>query len=169
MNKNHIEIDRKYVILMPNMEKLMCSEKYKKVEIVQIYIESEKNVTHRVRQITEGNNKHFFETKKMRIDRMSAYEDEREISEASFLELKKSINPNTCPIVKTRHSFVYQNQLFEIDVYPEWKKTCIMETELDTRDVKVEFPLFIRVISEVTGNKNYSNASMAHHFPDEII
>ena len=63
----------------------------------------------------------------------------------------------------------YGGQLFEIDVYPAWKNTAIMETELDDREREVEIPTFIEIIREVTGYKAYSNASMSKSFPKEDV
>ena len=99
---------------------------------------------------------------------MSAYEDEREITEAEFVSLSEHIDPDTTPIVKTRHTFVLGGQLFEIDVYPNWQTSAIMETELEGEDAAVQIPEFISMIKEVTGIRAYSNASMSRVFPTEI-
>ena len=57
---------------------------------------------------------------------MSSYEDEREISEREFQSFSEKIKTGTVPVVKLRHSFDYLCQTFEIDVYPQWKSSCIM-------------------------------------------
>jgi CYTH domain-containing protein len=98
---------------------------------------------------------------------MSAYENEREITEAEFESLSERRDENTRAIKKHRHTFVFSGQLFEIDVYPEWKNTAILETELADRNTTVEFPSFLKIVSDVTGDKRYSNASMSRKFPDE--
>ena len=43
-----------------------------------------------------------------------------------------------------------------------------METELESREEEVEFPSFIEILREVTGDKAYSNAAMSRTFPAEI-
>ena len=169
MNPIPIEIERKYIIEIPDKEKMENCNGYSLSEIVQIYIESSPRVTHRVRSRTINGKTVYTETKKIRIDKMSSYEDEREISEMEFKCISQKIKQGTVPIVKERHSFEYRGQTFEIDVYPEWKNSCIMETELESRDKCVEIPAFIEIIKEVTGDKAYSNASMAQSFPVEII
>ena len=98
---------------------------------------------------------------------MSAVEEEREITEAEFDELKKKIKTGTRPVIKTRHTFEYYGQVFEIDVYPSWKCTAIMETELDSDKKIVKMPPFIKIIKEVTGAPGYSNAAMSKSFPKE--
>lgn len=164
-----IEIERKYIIRIPSEEKMHSCESYTVSEIQQIYIESSPLVTHRVRSRKKNGITVYTETKKIRIDKMSSYEDEREICESEFNALIGKIKKGTSPIIKTRHTFDYIDKTFEVDVYPEWKNTCIMEIELKSKDEEIYFPTFIEVLKEVTGNKAYSNASMSKSFPQEII
>ena len=165
---DHIEIERKYVISMPDVCAMQSEEGYTSSDIVQIYLTSAPHVTHRVRSRTKGGVTKYTETKKVRISGMSAYEDEREITESEFLTLRENIAEGTTPVIKTRHTFLFAGQLFEIDVYPNWRTTAIMETELPSEDTVVEIPSFIKIIKEVTGIKAYSNASMSRNFPEEI-
>ena len=165
-----IEIERKYVIYIPDVEIMRKQNQYEYSDIVQTYIASRESVTHRVRarSYVDGHTV-YTETKKIRIDKMSVIEDESEIDEEKYLSLSRKIKEGTSPVNKRRHTFEYCGQIFEIDVYPGWKKTCIMETELPDREAKVEMPEFIRIVSEVTGNKKYSNASMSKEFPEELL
>ena len=167
MDATPIEIERKYIIKKPKAEVLTRAEGYTSSEIEQIYLNSHPRVTHRIRKRKTGNITTYTETKKIRIDKVSAYEDEREISEEEYKSLSALTRADTRPVRKVRHTFVYENQLFEIDEYPKWKSICIMETELKARDEKVEFPSFIKIIKEVTGEREYSNAKMAESFPEE--
>lgn len=163
----HIETERKYIIKLPDFSLLEREAEYTSSDITQIYLNSNSGVTHRVRARSYGGKTVYTETKKVRISQVSAIEDEREISAAEYENLAKNIKQGTTPVQKTRHTFVYEGQLFEIDVYPSWKCTAIMETELDDPERQVKMPPFIRIVREVTGNKNYSNASMSHSFPKE--
>ncbi len=164
-----IEIERKYIIKMPDIDCIRGSEGFSESEILQIYINSESSVTRRIRRRVFPYGTVYTETKKRRIDKMSAVEEEREISENEFNLLCESIKQGTVPIKKTRYTFSYHGKVFEIDVYPEWKSTCILETELSARDEKVDFPSFILILEEVTGNPAYSNAGMARLFPQERL
>ena len=166
--KDHIEIERKYVISMPDISLMQAEDGYTSSNIEQIYLKSSPRVTHRVRSRTKDGVTKYTETQKMRISGMSAYEDEREITENEFLNLRESIDPDTTPIIKTRHTFLYRSQLFEIDIYPNWQSCAIMETELPSEETIIEIPPFINIIKEVTGIKAYSNASMSRVFPKEI-
>ena len=159
-----VEIERKYIIEMPKTEELPeCEE----TPILQIYLKAPEGVTHRIRKRCYKEGAKYFETVKKRIDKISAYEDEREISESEFLEKSKEIKEGTKPLSKKRISFSYEGRVIEIDVYPEWKRCAIMEIELPARECEVKIPSYIKIIREVTGIKEYSNASMSEHFPDE--
>ena len=167
MSNENLEIERKYIIAMPDIENMKKMESYGQSEILQIYLPSKNGETHRIRRRIYSDKTVYFETVKVRVDKMSSNEFEREIGKEDFDLLAKTPEPNTHPIEKVRHTFIYNGQLFEIDVYPEWKNTAIMETELPTRDTLVEIPEFIRIIREVTGDKHYSNAGMSRAFPTE--
>ena len=164
-----IEIERKYVIYMPDISVLAEQDNYTVSKIRQTYLESESGITHRIRMRVWHDRTVYTETKKIRIDKMSAYEQEREIDEEEYHILLGCIKHGTRTLSKVRHTFTVAGQLFEVDVYPEWVKSCILETELRGREETVSVPEFIRVISEVTGDRRYSNASMSYEFTDEII
>ena len=166
MMKNQLEIERKYIIKMPDFKELSLQKDYTADSITQIYLSSE-NATHRVRRRSGDGGTVYTENIKIRVDSMSAIEKEREITEAEFLTLVSDQKPGTRAIEKVRHCFEFENQIFEIDVYPQWHKTAIMETELDSREKTVAMPPFIHVVREVTGIREYSNAAMSYSFPPE--
>ena len=162
-----LEIERKYIIEMPDVAILLKEEKYSSSEILQIYLPSEQGMTHRIRRRIFQDRTQYTETVKLRVDKMSSEEREGELSAEQFTHLSINIKEGTRPLNKTRHTFLYLGQLFEIDIYPEWHHTAIMETELSSRETQVKMPEFIRIIKEVTGDKAYSNASMSREFPKE--
>ena len=162
-----IEIERKYIIKKPSVEVMRLMDGYTESKITQIYLESDSAVTHRIRSRIYFDRAVYTETKKTRIDKMSAYEDEKEISESEFSEKSKKKDKATRPILKTRYTFLYRGFTFEIDVYPEWESCAIMETELSGREISLEIPPFIDIVREVTGEREYSNAAMSHSFPRE--
>ena len=164
-----VEIERKFVIATPDISLLTTLEGYTKSEIEQTYLCSDEGVTRRVRARNYQGRTVYTETKKVRIDNMSAHEDEREIDEAEYTTLLGEIMPGTVTIYKTRYTFAFFGKIFEVDVYQNWKRTAILEVELDTRDEELLMPDFIKVIAEVTGDKRYSNAAMSKEFPKELI
>ena len=170
MNKNssnNLEIERKYIIEMPDFALISAQGEYTKSDILQIYLSAEGGQTRRIRRREYQDKTVYIETVKIRVDRMSSREIENEISKEEFDRLSAQIREGSKPLYKTRHTFNYLGNTIEIDVYPQWQSTDVMETELDGYDVEIALPPFINVIKEVTGNKAYSNSSMASHFPPE--
>ena len=163
----NLEIERKYIVKKPKIADMAACEGYSSSEIVQIYLASPRGVTHRIRSRAYLDGIRYYETTKIRIDKMSSHEYEREIDKSEFESLSEKIAEDSRPVIKTRYTFDFQGQTFEVDVYPEWEHTAVMETELSSRETEVSFPDFIRVIAEVTGDKRYSNAAMSRAFPNE--
>lgn len=166
--KDFVEIERKFIIEKPRRDMLLSLPSATASAIEQIYLKAPLGVTRRVRKRSFDSCTRFYETVKRRIDEISSYEDEREISEAEYVEKSKEIKKGTAPVLKERISFLYEGKTFEIDIYPKWKKTAVMEVELSSRDEEIKMPDFIRVLREVTGKREYSNAAMAKCFPTEI-
>ncbi|MBQ8302648.1 MAG: hypothetical protein IJX97_03760 [Clostridia bacterium] len=167
--KSGVEIERKYIIAIPALSDMQRMEGYRVSDIEQIYLESSL-ATHRIRRREYADRCVYTETVKHRIDGMSAVEEEREIDAREYASLKEKIAVGSHPVCKKRHEFIYKGQLFEIDIYPFWRGSCIMETELETRLDSPQLPPFIRIIREVTGDKRYSNASLSRALmPEENL
>lgn len=165
--KNSIETERKYIICMPDISDMAKEQDYSVSSITQTYLSSPAGITNRVRKRVYADTVTYTQTKKIRIDKISSYEDEREISEKEYSALLSDIKHGTTPVIKERHTFSYLGQVFEIDIYPQWSITAIMETELDDKDKEVIMPPFISIVREVSGLSGYSNAAMSHSFPQE--
>ncbi len=167
--KDNVEIEKKFVIRMPDFNLLRTLPEYSESEIVQVYLQSPGGVTRRIRKRTFGNVSAYTKTEKIRIDGMSAVEREEEITPARFNELMNEKRENSRPVIKRRITFSFGERLFEVDVYPEWKRSCIMEVELPSRDTVFEMPPFIELVRDVTGDGAYSNSAMSALFPKELI
>ena len=111
-----VEIERKYIIMKPDAEFIKALPEYSESKILQIYLNSESSLTHRIRRREFQNSVVYTETKKRRIDKMSAEELEREISEEEFNNLSSDIMRGTNPLNKMRCTFVYLGKLFEVDI-----------------------------------------------------
>ena len=163
----HIETERKYIVRLPDFEALASLPGYSKSDIEQIYLPSEPGQTRRIRRRTHTDKTVYTKTVKTRISPMSAYEDEHEITEEEYMELRKGRDRSHHVVNKQRYTFIYKNTLFELDVYPFWKRTCLLECELRNEKVIVELPPFLRIVKDVTGERRYSNASIAKTIPSE--
>ena len=164
-----VEIERKYVIAIPPRELLESLEGYSESDIDQTYLTAPEGVTRRVRARRFADRTVYTETKKVRIDKLSSFEDERELEREEYESLLSEIKTGTVTIKKTRVTFKHRERIFEVDIYPNWLRSCILEVELPSRNEVVELPDFIQLIAEVTGDKRYSNAAMSREFPKELV
>ena len=155
------EIERKYLIEYPDIKWLESNPSCRRIEIIQTYLNSAAGEEVRVRQ--RGVNGHYiyFQTIKRKVSDVKRVEIERRLSQAEYLKLLMEADTTKRQIRKTRYCLTYENQYFEIDVYPFWDDRAIAEIELSDENAKIVFPKQIKVIKEVTDDDSYKNASLA--------
>lgn len=164
MNINGMEIERKYMIAMPDADFL---EAIGYTEIVQTYLLGEKGSTERVRKRGREGDYAYTHTIKYKISNMSRREEEHEISHEEYSLLLKRADPERNSIEKRRYCYEYADKLWEIDVFPFWADKAFMEIELSSEDEEIVFPPEITVIRELTDDKRYTNAAIAKYIPEE--
>ena len=165
MSKNApMEIEKKFLIKMPDLEWIKANTKVDIAEISQTYLGMKDNgFGDRVRKMTIDGNTKYYHTSKKSISNMSRIEIEKEITKKEYDDiLAKPHRGNT--LLKTRYIIHMNNLKYEIDVYPFWKETAILEIELSSEKQKYEIPDFIEIIGDVTGNKDYSNNSLSNKY-----
>ena len=155
------EIERKYLIEYPDIEWLESIPSCQKIEIIQTYLKSEAHDEVRVRQRGANGNYIYFKTIKRKVDDIKRIEIEERLSKDEYLSLLMEADTTKRQIRKTRYCLTYENQYFEIDVYPFWSDKAIMEIELSDESAEIKLPEKIRVIKEVTDDESYKNASLA--------
>ncbi len=156
------EIEKKFLIEMPDVKKLEKMENCKKVEIVQTYLKNSKeNEEVRIRQ--RGYNGNFIYTKtiKRKINNIKRFETETRITKDEYLQLLLEADTNKHQIRKTRYCLTYKNQYLEIDLFKDLLNEAILEIELNTEEQKIELPKFLKIIKEVTGDEKYYNHNLA--------
>ena len=159
-----LEIERKYLIEYPDLEMLESMDSCEKVEIIQTYLHSpDEGEEIRLRQ--RGNDGHYvyFKTIKRELSDTKRIEIEKRLNKDEYLRLLMTADTSKRQIRKNRYCLTYKNQYFEIDVYPFWKDKAIMEIELSDEDSPIIFPDFIKIIREVTSEKEYKNSSLAEN------
>ena len=101
-------------------------------------------------------------TTKKRVGTNREIETERQVSNALYESLLAQADPYRHPIHKQRRSFIWKGQYFELDTYhDQLKGLIILETKGITDAEDVNFPPFIQVVEDITGNKSYYNYNLA--------
>lgn len=162
-----IEEERKFLIDNPDFSRFPTPVQL--VDIRQVYLKIDPPEERRVRQRGIGGRFSCYYTIKKPFPggggRRS--EQEREISAEEYDQLLGEADPNSLPIVKRRHTFIFGGLYFELDEFdPAFREgwnhdQCLLEVELTEESRKVVTPPFLRVIREVTDDPYYSNREIA--------
>ena len=134
------EIERKFLIEYPDIMELEKMPNCQRVEIIQTYLKSREGEETRVRQRGIDGNYIYFQTTKKKVTNLKRVEVERRLSKDEYLRLLMDADPACRPIRKTRYCLTYDNQYFEIDVYPFWEHQAIVEIELNDENCEIRFP-----------------------------
>ena len=161
------ETERKFLIAMPDEGFLAAQEGALCDRIVQTYLAAEPGVTARVRRREGSAGVSYTHTEKRRLTAMTAWEDEREITEEEYLALLKGADPTLRPIEKRRYTVPMGDLSLEIDLYPFWKRQAVLEVELPSEETALSLPPYITVLREVTADRRYKNVSLAGCIPPE--
>lgn len=131
-------------------------------EITQTYLVADPGCEIRLRR--RGWNGKFVNvhTTKKTISGKEEIVTERQVSNSLYESLLQQADPYRKTIHKLRKSFIWKGQFFELDKYlkPTGDLT-ILETKGIARHEDVRFPPFIKVIEDITGNKEYYNYNLA--------
>ncbi len=161
-----LEIERKFLIEFPDLEKL--KEKYicETVDIKQIYITLPNGENSRIRTRGNGDDAVYIMTTKRKISDTVREELEARLTKQEFAELIQYADKDRQPIVKKRTCIIANGKYFELDVFPFWNDKAILEIELDSEDEQFVIPEEFKVIREVTNDSAYTNAALARKIPE---
>ena len=170
MSQNGLEIERKYLIRMPDEKELSAMHGCETWEVVQTYLmDGPDGSTHRVRSILTKGEIHYIHTIKRPLSQLSHEEWEVEVEKAEYEELLRQANPALNPIVKKRYRIPYEGQLLEIDVYEFWQDRATLEIELASEAQEVLLPDWLSIVRELTGERAYKNRFLAECVPMEVL
>lgn len=156
-----MEIERKFLIEYPDISWLEHLPACRRIDIVQTYLISKPGEEVRVRQRGENGSFSYYKTTKRRISNLKRIELESRLSQDEYLRCLVDADPTKRPIRKIRYCLMYQNQYFEVDLFPFWDEMAMVEIELSDENRAVSFPPELKVIREVTEEDTYTNAALA--------
>lgn len=152
-----IEIERKYLV-----DRVGEIPNGNVSEIVQTYLTPVNGQERRIRMRGENGHNVYFLTTKIHLSADRRYEHECQIDEKRYRELMLEANPAKRPIHKLRCCFLWKDQYFELDEFIEPKLDHLLLEIEDAEDASaVDFPPFIKVLEDVTGNPEYYNSNIA--------
>lgn len=165
------EIERKYLIFRPDLEKLKAMPDCRMDDITQTYLTfKEDGFVRRVRKRGTENHWEYTYTRKKKIGFGERIELEDVISEAQYLELLEEADKAHRSIRKIRCCIPYEGQMLEIDIYDFSEKYATLEIELPDIETPVHLPEWLEIIADVTEKRGYSNFALSQNFafPEEL-
>lgn len=164
-----LEIERKWLIKFPlsfECMKEVWSHAIKVEDIHQFYLKSAKGITDRIRESVEFGrdleSATFYRTIKTNVAPGINEEEELILTEDEYDHFAELADQDLNPVSKTRYTFNYKEQIFELDIFnKKLKGLAVLEIELDSMETEVLLPEFLCALLEVTGNKKYKNSNLA--------
>ena len=153
-----IEEERKYIVkLVGEVPNAIDSD------IVQTYLSGEPGSEIRLRRRSfEGGKYVYVHTSKKRISDKEQIETERQINANLYESMLQQADPYRATIRKHRKSFIWKGQYFELDSFEQpVHDLMILETKGIAQHENVNFPPFIQVVEDITGNTQYDNYNIA--------
>ena len=97
----------------------------------------------------------------------------RQITAREYIQLLDQKDGSMKQIDKKRHCFIFKNQNFVVDVFSDIEgRPTILRIETHEKSDEVEIPPFVKVLREVTDDKEYATYEMAqkkYEMPNEDI
>ena len=165
MNKNGLEIERKFLIEYPDVKELSLMDRVRILKISQTYL----NDDSRIRMICEGEKITYIKTVKKHISEITREEKEWEIGKEEYYSSLENKKVGTNTIEKIRYAVDIDGIIYEIDIFEFWNDRAFLEIELESENQDIRIPSFIKVIKEVTFDSRYKNYSLANKIITEEI
>ena len=159
-----IEAYKKYLVAMPDLERLKAELNFSKVDMSRIYLLNEENENERsILQRGHFGDYAFYYTEKRHFKGFDRIEVERRLTKNEYVSLIGQADTRLKQINKTRYCFVWNNKYYELDVFGFWNDKAILKVQLTDRDSMVEIPEFLQVIKDVSNDMSYTNYSLAQN------
>ena len=158
------EVERKFLIAFPDRNWLENLSGCRRVEIEQVYLPTVNNEKLRVRKWVEDGREIYYKTRRRRV-RGQRIEVEERLTQRGYKEMLESAGEKVPLLHKTRYSLNYDGQYFQLDLYPFWQDQAVVKIELSEHDGEVRLPPELKLIREVTGEKEYKDYELAVSHP----
>ena len=131
--------------------------------ITQTYLVAEPGCEIRLRRREwSGGKVVILHRSKKRISETEVIETERKVDNNLYEQMLQQADPYRQTIVKRRQSFIWKGQFFQIDTFlSPVTDLVIMETKGVGEQETINFPPFVKVLEDVTGNQTYYNYNIA--------
>lgn len=155
------EVRRRYLIDYPDTEILDNLGGCQRIEIRQTYVLSPENTEIRIRSQRSGDDSMYYVTKNILSDGRRRLDFEKRLSAREYQGFLESADPDRRTLVKHRYRLNWKEQGFAVDLYEIWKDRALLEVYLKDEDQTIEFPPFLKIREDVTGDERYEISTLA--------
>ena len=156
-----LEIERKFLIKYPDIQKLSSLDNCKKSSMCQMYLDESAGDGVRIRKTLFKNITTYVKTEKKKISPLVRIEKESFIEKDEYERLALKKHNDYAPILKDRYYLLDNGKYFEIDIFPFWSEVAFMEIELTSEDEAFHIPHFIEVIRDLSCDSNFTNRAIS--------
>ena len=154
------EIERKFLVEMPELTALEKLQGFRRVEIEQAYLPTTNDEKLRIRKWVENGQAIYYKTRRRHVNGQRIEVEER-LTQRSYKEMLEEAGEALQLLRKTRYSLQYDGQLFQLDVYPFWQEQAVVKIELNEENGEVRLPPELKLIREVTGEREFKDYALA--------
>ncbi len=154
---SQIEEERKYIVrLIGDIPECTTSE------ITQTYLVADPDSEVRLRKRVWNNGKPvYLLNSKKKVSEHEQIETEQQVNSNLYITMMQQADPYRRTIEKTRRSFIWKGQFFELDTYKVPEGLMILETKGVTANEEVKIPPFLEAVEDITGRKEFYNYNLA--------
>lgn len=154
------ELERQFLIEMPDLEVLGAMPNCELVQMIQTYLRSDADHEIRIRKVM-GKGSAYSYTEKEILGTHKRLVRRRRLTKQEYITLLAQADPERRQIVKTRYCLATLGHYYEIDVHPCWQDRAILKVDYSGDGSELVFPPEIKVIREVTEDREYDNEVIA--------
>ena len=157
------ETYRKYLIEVDDglLERVRSEANYSTSHIIQHYLRSDGGYERRIRMRERDDGIMYIYTEANYISGNERVKVDRVLTERQYKDFFHQIDPELNVIDKTRYSFIHDKLFYKLDVFNFDTSRGILSVDQPADGHDVVLPDYIKVIKEVTDDKNYKNYYLA--------
>ena len=159
------EVERKFLIEMPDLQAVEKLPGCRRVEIEQVYLPTVNDERLRLRRWVEDGQAIYYKTRRRRVNGRRLEVEER-LTQRSYKEMLEEAGSDVHPLRKTRYTIPYEGQHFRLDCYPFWEDKAVVKIELNDANEEVRLPPELKLIREVTDEREFKDYTLAALMPD---
>ena len=142
------------------IENIKKEQNFSNTFIEQYYLASTGGMERRIRKRVRNGNELFSYSEAKYLSTNERIKSDKVLSSRQYYDYSSEIDPNINPVIKERYAFIKNNLFFKLDIFDFDSTKGMLSVQL-AEGQEVVIPDYIKVIKDVTNDKNYKNYYLA--------